>query len=99
MNAKLRKFPVLMHARLFGIPLEFANLLLALAAFSITYPAVFWRANRAFSLLFSMFLFVHSLDLVWTYLGFGLLFRIQETNFYSPRPVGMGLSLAIFVFI
>uniref|UniRef100_A0A914L7V6 Uncharacterized protein n=1 Tax=Meloidogyne incognita TaxID=6306 RepID=A0A914L7V6_MELIC len=85
--------PILMHARLFGIPLEFTNLLVALIAFSTTYPAVFWRASRAFSILFSIFLFVQSANILWTYFGFSILFRIQETNFYGPRPVGIGQHL------
>nr|CAD2132760.1 unnamed protein product [Meloidogyne enterolobii] len=85
--------PILMHARLFGIPLEFTNLLVALIAFSTTYPAVFWRASRAFSILFSIFLFVQSANIMWTYFGFSILFRIQETNFYGPRPVGIGQHL------
>nr|CAD2204821.1 unnamed protein product [Meloidogyne enterolobii] len=87
--------PILMHARLFGIPLEFTNLLVALIAFSTTYPAVFWRASRAFSILFSIFLFVQSANIMWTYFGFSILFRIQETNFYGPRPVGIGLFILL----
>ncbi|KAF7632173.1 hypothetical protein Mgra_00008426 [Meloidogyne graminicola] len=79
--------PILMHARLFGIPLEFINLLLSFIAFSVTYPAVFWRASQSFSILFSF------VNIMWTYLEFSILFRIQETNFYSPRPVGLGQYL------
>uniref|UniRef100_A0A914GW45 Uncharacterized protein n=1 Tax=Globodera rostochiensis TaxID=31243 RepID=A0A914GW45_GLORO len=85
--------PILMHTRLFGIPLEFVNLLIALIAFSSAYPAVFWRVSKPFALLFSAFMGVHSLCLTWTYLGFSVLFRVQETNFYGGRPVGMGQHL------
>ncbi|KAL3106718.1 hypothetical protein niasHT_019846 [Heterodera trifolii] len=85
--------PILMHTRLFGIPLEFVNFLIALVAFSTAYPAVFWRVSKPFALLFTAFLGVHSLCLIWTYLGFSVLFRVQETNFYGGRPVGMGQYL------
>ncbi|KAL3094713.1 hypothetical protein niasHT_022195 [Heterodera trifolii] len=85
--------PILMHTRLFGIPLEFVNFLIALVAFSTVYPSVFWRVSKPFALLFTAFLGVHSLCLVWTYLGFSVLFRVQETNFYGGRPVGMGQYL------
>lgn len=40
--------PVLMHMKLFGIPLEMVNLFLALVAYGIAYPAVFWRVSKAF---------------------------------------------------
>ncbi len=56
--------PVLMHSRLFGIPLEFFNFLLALFVYSCAYPAVFWRVSKAFTCLFSFQLAIHSITLV-----------------------------------
>lgn len=39
---------VLMNFRLFGIPLEFVNLITALVAYACAYPAVFWRVSKPF---------------------------------------------------
>ncbi|KAI6187956.1 hypothetical protein M3Y98_00301700 [Aphelenchoides besseyi] len=86
--------PILMHARLFGIPLEFVNLIVALMAYSSAYASVFWNLNKLFSLLFTMHLITHSVDVIYTYLSFSVLYRIQETNFNSLRPVGLGQYLA-----
>uniref|UniRef100_A0AC35U8B7 Anaphase-promoting complex subunit 1 n=1 Tax=Rhabditophanes sp. KR3021 TaxID=114890 RepID=A0AC35U8B7_9BILA len=35
--------PILMHTKLFGIPLEFVNLIIALIAFAQRYPRLFWK--------------------------------------------------------
>ncbi|UMM42501.1 hypothetical protein L5515_018307, partial [Caenorhabditis briggsae] len=86
--------PVLMHLKLFGIPLEFFNLLLALIAFAIAYPSVFWRVSKPFSLLFSLHLVIYAAQIIWGYISFSVLFRIQETNVYSVRPVGLGQYLS-----
>jgi hypothetical protein len=72
-----RLLPILMHARLFGIPLEFANFVLALFAFAVSYPAVFWRANKLFSFVFSLHLLLHMAAAVYSYLGFSIIYRIQ----------------------
>lgn len=80
-----------MHARLFGVPLEFFNLLIALIAYSCVYPSVFWRLSNGFSFCFSIHLIIYSLTIIWTYLAFSILFRIQETNYFSARPIGIGL--------
>lgn len=85
--------PLLMNFRLFGIPLEFVNLVLALSAYACTYPAVFWRVSKSFSLVFSLHMVVHCAAVIWVYLGFSILFRIQETNYNSVRPVGLGQYL------
>ncbi|TMS37160.1 hypothetical protein L596_004151 [Steinernema carpocapsae] len=82
--------PVLMNARLFGIPLEFTNLIVALIAYAITYPSVFWRVSKTFSIFFSFNLLIHGATVVYTYIGFSVLYRIQETNYNSIRPVGLG---------
>ena len=84
-----------MHARLFGIPLEFVNFVIALIAFACSYPAVFWRVNKAFSLWFSFHFIFHIVDFIFTYLEFCILFRIQETNHHSIRPIGLGMFLKI----
>lgn len=86
--------PVLMHARLFGIPLEFVNLAFALVAYSCVYPSVFWKLNKSFSIIFTFHLITHSIDVVFTYLSFSILYRIQETNFNNVRPVGLSQYLA-----
>ncbi|KHJ93567.1 hypothetical protein OESDEN_06518 [Oesophagostomum dentatum] len=36
---------------------------------------------------------IHCAAVVWGYLGFSILFRIQETNYNSLRPVGLGQYL------
>ncbi|CAD5220303.1 unnamed protein product [Bursaphelenchus xylophilus] len=90
-----RLLPILMHARLFGIPLEFVNLFIALIVYAAVYPSVFWKLNKWFSFWFSLQLIVHSADIIYTYLGFSILYRIQETNTYSRRPIGIGQHLAV----
>ncbi|GMT35103.1 hypothetical protein PFISCL1PPCAC_26400, partial [Pristionchus fissidentatus] len=85
--------PLLMNIRLFGIPLEFVNLVVALIAFSVVYPSVFWRVSKCFSLLFSFHLLINSICLIFSYLAFSVLYRIQETNVDSVRPVGYGQYL------
>ncbi|PAV80944.1 hypothetical protein WR25_04777 isoform AG [Diploscapter pachys] len=85
--------PILMHIRLFGIPLEFVNLFIALVAYSIAYPAVFWRVSKSYSLIFSLHLFIYSACVMWSYIAFSIMFRIQETNAHSMRPVGLGQYL------
>lgn len=84
--------PILMHARLFGIPLEFVNLIIALIAYSCVYPAVFWKLSKGFSIIFTLHLITHSVDVVYSYLSFSILYRIQETNFQNIRPVGLSKS-------
>jgi hypothetical protein len=79
-----------MQARLFGIPLEFVNFLLALFAYAIAYPSVFWRANKAFAFVFSSHLLIHIAVAIWGYLGFTILYRIQEANYGRPRTLGLG---------
>uniref|UniRef100_A0AC35G523 Uncharacterized protein n=2 Tax=Panagrolaimus sp. PS1159 TaxID=55785 RepID=A0AC35G523_9BILA len=86
--------PVLMHARLFGIPLEFVNFVIALITFSCSYPSVFWRVNKAFSLWFSLHFIFYIADFIFSYLEFCILFRIQETNHHSIRPIGLGAHLS-----
>lgn len=86
-----------MHARLFGIPLEFVNLLIALFAYICAYSTVFWQTSKPFSFIFSLHLLVYSATIIWSYLGFSVLYRIQETNYASVRPVGLGM-LTFFVF-
>uniref|UniRef100_A0A1I7TW84 Protein tincar n=1 Tax=Caenorhabditis tropicalis TaxID=1561998 RepID=A0A1I7TW84_9PELO len=85
--------PVLMHMKLFGIPLEFVNLFVALVAFGITYPSVFWRVSKHFSIIFSLHLVIYAAQVIWGYISFSILFRIQETNIHSARPVGLGQYL------
>ncbi|EJD75530.1 hypothetical protein LOAG_17337 [Loa loa] len=85
--------PILMHARLFGIPLEFVNLLIALFVYTCAYSAVFWHTNKPFSFIFSLHLLIYSATVIWSYLGFSVLLRIQETNYASVRPVGLGQYL------
>ncbi|CAI5455339.1 unnamed protein product [Caenorhabditis angaria] len=85
--------PVLMHFKLFGVPLEFVNLLIALIAFSITFPAVFWRVSKSFSMIFTIHLLIYSAQVIWGYLSFSILYRVQETNIHSSRPVGIGQYL------
>ncbi|EPB79360.1 hypothetical protein ANCCEY_01519 [Ancylostoma ceylanicum] len=82
-----------MNFRLFGIPLEFVNLITALVAYACAYPAVFWRVSKPFSLIFSFHMVIHCAAVIWGYLGFSILFRIQETNYNSLRPVGLGQYL------
>lgn len=77
-NIKIENF------RLFGIPLEFANFLLALFAFAVAYPAVFWRANKLFSFIFSLHLLLHMAAAVYGYLGFSVIYRIQ-VGLVSPN--------------
>lgn len=86
--------PILMHARLFGVPLEFVNLVIALIAYSCVYPAVFWKLNKCFSIIFTLQLIAHSVDVVFSYLSFSILYRMQETNFSNIRPVGLSQYLA-----
>lgn len=52
--------------------------------------SVFWRVSKFFSLLFSSHLLINSICLVFSYLAFSVLYRIQETNIDSVRPVGLG---------
>uniref|UniRef100_A0A915C145 Protein tincar n=1 Tax=Parascaris univalens TaxID=6257 RepID=A0A915C145_PARUN len=86
--------PILMHARLFGIPLEFVNLVIALFAYACSYASVFWRVSKPFSFFFSAHLLVHVITVIWSYLGFSVLYRIQETSYASVRPVGLGQYLS-----
>ncbi|VDM10340.1 unnamed protein product [Wuchereria bancrofti] len=81
--------PILMHARLFGIPLEFVNLLIALFVYTCAYSAVFWHTNKPFSFIFSLHLLIYSTTIIWSYLGFSVLHRIQETSYASIRPIGL----------
>lgn len=39
-----------------GVPLEFVNYFFALLVLSIVWPNTFWRANKAFSLIFTFHL-------------------------------------------
>lgn len=89
-SRSLRFISVLMHARLFGIPLEFVNLVIALFAYACSYASVFWRVSKPFSFFFSAHLLVHVITVIWSYLGFSVLYRIQETSYASVRPVGLG---------
>lgn len=69
------------------------NLFIALVAFAIAYPAVFWRVSKPFSVIFSLHLVIYAAQVIWGYLSFSILFRIQETNIHSVRAVGLGQYL------
>ena len=79
-----------MHARLFGIHLETLNFIIAILCFACAYPSVFSRISKYFSFFFSIHLIFFAVDLFFTYIEFSILFRIQETNKYSARPIGLG---------
>uniref|UniRef100_A0A0N5BQ52 Protein tincar n=1 Tax=Strongyloides papillosus TaxID=174720 RepID=A0A0N5BQ52_STREA len=85
--------PILMHTKLFGIPLEFVNLLIALFSLAQRYPKLFWSTNQVFSIIFSFFMIIHSITIIYGYLAFSILYRIQETNRYNIKPLTIGLPI------
>uniref|UniRef100_A0A0N4ZW89 Nucleoporin NDC1 n=1 Tax=Parastrongyloides trichosuri TaxID=131310 RepID=A0A0N4ZW89_PARTI len=86
--------PILMHTKLFGIPLEFVNLIIALLALGQRYPKLFWKTNEPFALIFSFFMIIHATAITYGYFSFSILYRIQETNRYNIRPLTIGLPIS-----
>uniref|UniRef100_A0A5S6QK96 Protein tincar n=1 Tax=Trichuris muris TaxID=70415 RepID=A0A5S6QK96_TRIMR len=78
---ELKKPPLLVSVRTFGVSLPFVNYISALVAFAIAYPSVFWRANRAFSFVFSCHLMIHAVTAVFCFVAYSTLRRIYITGY------------------
>ena len=86
--------PILMHARLFGVPLEFINLVVALLFYCCSYAAAFWALSKAFSALFTFYLLIQATNVVYSYISFAILLRVYEAAALNARAAGLGQYLA-----
>ncbi|CDW59387.1 hypothetical protein TTRE_0000772101 [Trichuris trichiura] len=80
-DQELKKPQLLVSVRTFGVSLPFVNYISALVAFAIAYPSVFWRANRAFSFIFSCHLMIHAVTAVFCFVAYSTLRRIYITGY------------------
>ncbi|XP_053594611.1 protein tincar isoform X1 [Microplitis demolitor] len=59
------------------ISLEYLNYAMALAVYSVRYPAVFWSCNKAIGTIFSIQLFINSVQSLISYAGMSVLYKVQ----------------------
>lgn len=76
--------------------IEFANFVVALLILTSRYPSVFWRANKCFSLVFSLHLLFNLVQSIFTYAAFQVAFKIfvcDPTHLLIPYRDASSLSL------
>ncbi|CAK9800317.1 Protein tincar, partial [Anthophora quadrimaculata] len=62
------------------ITLEYLNYAIALAVYSVRYPAVFWSCNKALGTIFSFQLVVNSAQSLLAYVGMSVLYKASTAN-------------------
>lgn len=53
---------------------------MALAVYSVRYPAVFWSCNKAIGTIFSIQLFINSVQSLISYAGMSVLYKVSTHN-------------------
>ncbi|XP_034950828.1 protein tincar isoform X2 [Chelonus insularis] len=59
------------------ITLEYLNYAMALAVYSVRYPAVFWSCNKVIGTIFSIQLVINSAQSLISYAGMSVLYKVQ----------------------
>ncbi|XP_055549066.1 protein tincar [Wyeomyia smithii] len=65
--------------------LEFINLAIALMAWAVRYPSVFWHTSKMFAFVFSLQMIANGLDILLSFAGASVLYKLQT--------LGQGLPL------
>lgn len=91
--------PLLSSFRLYGISLLFINYVVALFIYASVYPSVYWRANKAFSFVFSCHLLLHAVASIFAFIGFQILYRYQVVNDGTRPPFVLNEYLLIAVYV
>ncbi|XP_058447592.1 protein tincar [Malaya genurostris] len=65
--------------------LEFINLAIALMAWAVRYPSVFWHTSKLFAFVFSLQMIANGLDILLSFTGASVLYKLQT--------LGQGLPL------
>ncbi|KOC70395.1 Protein tincar [Habropoda laboriosa] len=69
------------------ITLEYLNYAIALAVYSVRYPAVFWSCNKALGTIFSFQLVVNSAQSLLAYVGMSVLYKASTDHFQLMGPL------------
>lgn len=62
------------------ITLEYLNYAMALAVYSVRYPAVFWSCNKALGTIFSLQLLANSAQSLLAYAGMSVLYKVCKIH-------------------
>ncbi|KAL9698261.1 hypothetical protein quinque_001702 [Culex quinquefasciatus] len=57
--------------------LEFINLAIALMAWAVRYPSVFWHTSKSFAFVFSLQMIANGLDILLSFAGASVLYKLQ----------------------
>ncbi|KAM7284496.1 protein tincar [Ixodes scapularis] len=81
---------------------EFLNYGLALLVYSLRYPAVFWKSNKCFALLFSLYLGLCMAQRLLIYTGLAVLYKVQVAGVREVLPgfgpLFLGLPSTLFLY-
>ncbi|KAG8033911.1 hypothetical protein G9C98_008392 [Cotesia typhae] len=70
------------------ISLEYLNYAVALAVYSVRYPAVFWSCNKAIGTIFSIQSFINSVQSLISYAGMSVLYKVQVLGPHKVLSLG-----------
>lgn len=57
--------------------LEFVNLAIALMAWAVRYPSVFWHTSKTFAFVFSLQMIANGIDILLSFAGASVLYKLQ----------------------
>ncbi|KAK5645219.1 hypothetical protein RI129_006519 [Pyrocoelia pectoralis] len=80
-----------------SISLEYINLAISLAVYSIRYSAVFWGTNKCLGLIFSIQMLVNSVQILTTYVGISILYKIPVMKPHPPIQLNHLAILSLFI--
>ncbi|XP_031351070.1 protein tincar-like [Photinus pyralis] len=80
-----------------SVSLEYINLAISLAIYSIRYSAVFWGTNKCLGLIFSIQMLVNSVQILTTYVGISILYKILVMKPHPPIQLNHLAILSLFI--
>nr|XP_022917978.1 uncharacterized protein LOC111427199 [Onthophagus taurus]XP_022917979.1 uncharacterized protein LOC111427199 [Onthophagus taurus] len=72
-----KNYNVIEHERQSHISIEYINFGLALGVYAIRYASLFWASNKCLSLLFSAQLVINGIQILLSYTGVSILYKVQ----------------------
>ncbi|XP_065077585.1 protein tincar [Ochlerotatus camptorhynchus] len=64
--------------------MEFINLAIALMAWAVRYPSVFWHTSKTFAFVFSMQMIANGIDILLSFAGASVLYKLQTLGQALP---------------
>ncbi|KAF5272227.1 hypothetical protein FQA39_LY01309 [Lamprigera yunnana] len=80
-----------------SISLEYINLAISLTVYSIRYSAVFWGTNKCLGIIFSMQMLINSMQILTTYIGISILYKIPVLKSHPPIQLNDFAVLSLFI--